>query len=447
MKSSRLERFYGHILLVIFGGIVLHAPLSVMLSSVFPDQALLVKSWKEILLIILVPIVLVIVRKRRLFRLLSTDWVVRIIAAYAFLHILFVFVLSGNVFSIMAGLAIDLRYLLLFLYVYIYVKLYPDSRKLFLIIGIIGACIVVTFATIQIFLPYNFLEIIGYSKHTIIPYLLVDQNYDFIRVNSTLRGPNPLGAYSVMVLALLVASVGYFGRSIDKKHLVIPVSLLGLFSVTALWVSYSRSALVAAAVAVAIVILSFQSRRVAIITLIIGSVVMTSIFGAILFSKTDNEFISNVLLHKNPNSSATTGSNEGHLDSIEVGTERLLKQPLGGGVGSTGSASLLSNDQIIIENQYLFIAHESGWIGLGLFLSLFGIILSNLWKRKADWLARGLFASGIGLSLIGLLLPVWVDDTVSIVWWGFAAVAIGGPILQKKTEHTLKYKNGHTKAK
>jgi hypothetical protein len=35
-------------------------------------------------------------------------------------------------------------------------------------------------------------------------------------------------------------------------------------------------------------------------------------------------------------------------------------------------------------------------------------------------------ASGIGLALIGLLLPVWVDDTVSIVWWGLAAIATGG---------------------
>jgi hypothetical protein len=48
----------------------------------------------------------------------------------------------------------------------------------------------------------------------------------------------------------------------------------------------------------------------------------------------------------------------------------------------------------------------------------------RLWQRRTDWLALGLFSSGIGLALIGLLLPVWVDDTVSIVWWGLAAVAI-----------------------
>jgi len=41
-------------------------------------------------------------------------------------------------------------------------------------------------------------------------------------------------------------------------------------------------------------------------------------------------------------------------------------------------------------------------------------------------LALGVFASGIGLALVGFFLPVWADDTVSIIWWGLAAVVVGG---------------------
>ena len=81
---------------------------------------------------------------------------------------------------------------------------------------------------------------------------------------------------------------------------------------------------------------------------------------------------------------------------------------------------------MIIENQYLFIAHETGWLGLLIFIALFGLIMRSLWQQRQDWLSLGVFASGIGLSLIGLLLPVWADDTVSIVWWGLAAIAIAG---------------------
>jgi len=43
------------------------------------------------------------------------------------------------------------------------------------------------------------------------------------------------------------------------------------------------------------------------------------------------------------------------------------------------------------------------------------------------------WASGLGLILIGLVLPVWVDDTVSIVWWGLAALVIASGSVVKKT--------------
>ena len=105
-----------------------------------------------------------------------------------------------------------------------------------------------------------------------------------------------------------------------------------------------------------------------------------------------------------------------------------MAQPLGAGIGSTGSASLYDDDEggVIIENQYLYIAHETGWLGLALFVAIFGLIMVRLWRARDDWLALGAFASGVGMALIGLLLPVWADDTVAIVWWALAATALGG---------------------
>jgi hypothetical protein len=52
MKLNRLEKTFIVLLLVVFGGIVIHAPLSVGLGTLFPDYSLLIKSWKEILLVI-----------------------------------------------------------------------------------------------------------------------------------------------------------------------------------------------------------------------------------------------------------------------------------------------------------------------------------------------------------------------------------------------------------
>jgi hypothetical protein len=97
---------------------------------------------------------------------------------------------------------------------------------------------------------------------------------------------------------------------------------------------------------------------------------------------------------------------------------------MGAGIGSTGSASLLGTEPVIIENQYLMIAHEVGWLGVVLFAVLYGYMVGRLWQQRRDWLALGIWASGVGLAAIGLLLPVWADDTVSIVWWGLAAISL-----------------------
>ena len=112
-----------------------------------------------------------------------------------------------------------------------------------------------------------------------------------------------------------------------------------------------------------------------------------------------------------------------------------MTQPLGDGVGSSGSASLLGEGTPqIIENQYLMIAHETGWLGVVIFVVIFVVILRRLWRQRANPWALGVFASGIGLAFIGLLLPVWTDDTVSMVWWGLAATIIGGEHGKRSTK-------------
>jgi hypothetical protein len=77
-----------------------------------------------------------------------------------------------------------------------------------------------------------------------------------------------------------------------------------------------------------------------------------------------------------------------------------------------------------------------GWLGLILFVFIFITVLIRLWKKRADWLCLGLLASGIGLAFIGLLQPVWVDDAVSLVWWGLVAIALAGEDMyeRKKTK-------------
>jgi hypothetical protein len=443
VKSSKLtllDKLFVGILLVIFGGIVLHAPLSVGFGTLFPSADVLIKSWKEILMLFAGLLMPVILYQKKQFKLLKSPLIL-LILGYAALHLVLLTFYPQGLTAAIAGLFIDLRYLLFFVLVYIALTLYPSMRRTFIITFFAGAFVVAAFALLQVFvLPKDILKYIGYNTSTIVPYLTVDQNPAFIRINSTLRGPNPLGAYAVIVIALLFAFwLRPSNFKLQNRKLVISVIALG--SAVALWASYSRSALIAAVVAIATVVIAMVGKRISRkIWIILGVIVVVAI-GALVVGR-DTNFVSNVLLHENASTGASVNSNEGHAESLKDGLVRLVHQPLGGGIGSTGSASLYGLQPLIVENQFLFIAHEVGWLGLILFIAITFLVLRGLWRKRTDGLALGVFASGVGMVLIGLLLPVWVDDTVAIIWWGLAAIALApkgesdGRKIHEKTKRT-----------
>jgi hypothetical protein len=427
-RFTILDTLLISILFIIFAGIVVHAPLTIWLGTIFPDASLLIKSWKEILMGAALLIAAVILQQRRRWRIL-TNPVILVAGLYGLLHVLLLSYQYENVIKTLAGLLIDLRYILFFVLVVVAATLYPTLRRPFVITFLAGAVIVCLFAALQVFvLPPDVLAAIGYNDTTITPFLTVDENPDYVRINSTLRGPNPLGAYAVIVLAFVMAYMLRKRKMIQPKTIAF-MSLLSIGALIAIWASYSRSALVGLIVALVIVFTFTVGRRLSTWVWISIFVVAGAIGGG-LYAARETPFVSNVILHDNAETGAMVTSNQGHLDSLEEGLNRMVAQPLGAGIGSTGSASLNGSDPIIIENQYLFIAHETGWLGLGLFLVLFGMIIGQLWSRREDWLALSVLASGIGLAIVGLLLPVWVDDTVGIIWWGLAGLIIGGPYVR-----------------
>lgn len=99
-----------------------------------------------------------------------------------------------------------------------------------------------------------------------------------------------------------------------------------------------------------------------------------------LYVTKDTAFVSNVVLHEDPEEGGLVNSNDEHLRSLIDGTDRMVHQPLGAGIGSTGSPSLLGDEGLIIENHYSYIAHEVGWLGLAVFMALFGAVLWRLWQ-------------------------------------------------------------------
>ena len=415
-------KFYIGILLVIFGGIVLHAPFSVGFGTMCPQYCLLIKSWKEFLLLFAGLIALFLMYKTKQFKILR-DPIIVAIGAYAMLHLILLFYMSQGLFASLAGLIINLRYLLFFGLVYIAMRLYPEYRKFFIRAGIAGALVVMIFALLQVFiLPHDILKYIGYNVDTINPYLTIDKNHDFIRINSTLRGPNPLGSYAGIVLTLILAAIAKHKIKKEKWPLII-TAILSVGGVVALWASYSRSAMIGTLIALAIILMTALYRKFSKKIWIITGLLLIILIGGLYMAR-NTQFVSNVIFHDNPISGSNVDSNASHITSLGDGIKQMIRQPLGAGIGSTGSASIIGGQPDIIENQYLVIANEVGWLGLGLFIFIFGFILSKLWELRSDWLALGVFASGVGLAVIGLFLPVWTDDTIAIIWWGLAAIAL-----------------------
>lgn len=428
-----IERWYAGILLTIMGVIVLHAPLSVGLGALLPDYALIIKAWKEILMAVAGVLMIILVIRSGRVREFARDRTIIVALGYVALHFVALLHWLGPM-QVLAGLAIDLRFVVYFLLVYICIRLFPEYRRKFLRVAAIGAAVVAGFALVQLVMPPDSLKYIGYSDNTIAPYQMVDENPDFVRSQSTLRGPNPFSAYIVIVLSGLVAYLLGGGRYRNAAWLGVVASGALLF------LGYSRSALLAGVLAVGLLVVMRYRNQLTpkrIVAVIAGLVVIGGMGVAIL----QTDLGSTVLLHTDPAESGQVNSDDKRLDSLQQGVMSAVQHPFGQGIGSTGSASIGSGVPVIVENQYLFILHEVGVLGLILFILLYVMVLRRLWHDRRSLWSGAVFASGVGLGVIGLFLPVWVDDTVSIVWWGLAGIlvaggAYGGQSTKQKTART-----------
>lgn len=420
-----IDRLIVWLLALVFVGVAIHTPVTVWLESQWPQMELFVKSWKEIVLGLVAILLALSVWRRGLLLDMLLDKFVLLTACIGLLHVVLVAVFDNAYVSELAGILIDLRFYLFFVEVYVASRYLRNVRRTVIAAASIGITTVVVFGVLQVsVLPRDILSYIGYSDATIKPYLTVDLNYDYVRINSTLRGPNPVGAFAVMVLAL--AGAWWVRQRRELKGWQDSGMLLALVVgvVTILIASYSRSAWLSAGLVVCLLFCVVLPRRY-LLYATVGVTIAGVAAAGVLWAFRDNHTVSNLFFHSNPASSSEEKSDEGHYASLQSGIAAAGESPAGHGVGSTGSASIIGDKLVIIENQYLFMAHESGWLGLVLQVGLFVLVLRGAWRTRKDWLALGVFVSGIGLAVIGVLLPVWVDDTVSLYWWGLAGLALG----------------------
>lgn len=412
-------------IILIFVLVPFHAILTVWLSSNFGHYTAL-RLWKEVLLAICVAGV---------FFLLITDHKVRshtlsrrlvwVILAYMVLNVIWG-VLAINQHDVTAkavgyGLILNLRFLVFFLVTWAVALRTSRLRKNWQKFVLWPAVIVVGFALIQeFFLTPRFLEHFGYSMYTILPFQYVDNNPDLLRVQSTLRGANPLGAYLVLIICVIIEQL-INKRVTRHKRLY---SVFAIASVVALYFTYSRSAWVGLIISlVAIVSLAARKEIKKLSLLAVG--ISLIIFGFLFVGFWQTSYFQTTVLHTSKDSKPHVTSNGARSQAIRSGIEDIKHQPLGDGPGSAGPASVHNDKPArIAENYFVQIGQEVGVAGLALFLLINAGVGYLLWLRREDPLALSLFASLIGLTFINLLSHAWTDDTLAYVWWGMAGIAM-----------------------
>lgn len=326
------------------------------------------------------------------------------------------------------GLIVNTRFLVFFLITWSLALRTSRLRKNWQRLVLIPASIVVVFGLLQaLVLPSDFMAHLGYNIATIEPVETINNNSQYPRIISTLRGANPLGAYLLIPISLLAGLLATGKRSWPYA------SLFGA-SLAALFFSFSRSAWIGAGLALGIIGVHYLDKRY--IKWAAGALVcLLLVTGAIVavFEWQHNTRFQNVFFHTQANSAVQSTSDQGHLAGLRAGSHDLIHQPLGDGPGSAGPASVYNSAKPrIAENYFLQIGQETGWIGLALFVLINLGTGYILWLKRQDSLALTLFASLIGLTFINCLSHAWTDDTVAYLWWGLAGIAMVMPRQNEK---------------
>ncbi len=398
------------------------------------------KAAKDIILFALVPIMIYVSFKKGLFRHKSFRNIVILGGAYAFIHLLFVlFDKNDDTYSAIVASVYNTRLFGFLLLGYLSVSLNKSPKRhlrILLTTAVLISTLVAVFGVMQYFLPHNLLESVGYSlDRGVKPLFFIDDRPELPRIMSTLKDPNSLGAYLVLPTLALgyslkekAANLALFVRTFRPSALTV----MFLVHIIALWLTFSRGALLSLIIAGAtLVYLSNQEifartiKKYWIVILCIGLLVIGATYAA-----RNSSFVQDYVLHAAV-SSEEQDPNEKRIGLQQEALEDISENPLGEGPGSAGLVAI-NNPQggVLTENYYLQIAYEVGLFGLGIFLAALYTLIRLLQKtcnkdNEAGHAARLILASLIGYCFYSLLIHLWSNEAVVLQWWLLCGATLG----------------------
>lgn len=432
-KYPRLSYF----LFLISMFFIVYMPLHVFIAqsaSLLTGGLSVWKAGKDVLIVLLVPLLLATAYRRNLFKG-KYFWHFALGGAYVLIHLLFVLFDSGDdTYSAIVGSVYNSR-LLAFLLLGLVVgtaKLGERYLKWLLTLAVLIASAVALFGVLQYFLPPDLLTHVGYSlERGVKPLFFIDDKPDFPRVMSTLKDPNSLGAY--LIAPILLCGYSYFKRQVNEKLFIRPFKQGTLLCLTgimllALGLTFSRGAVIAMTLSTVTLlyivtgqrVLSFVKKR----WIYILASLLLVLFFAFLIRNT--YVFQNVFFHADQ-ATVLEDPNELRVSLFRNVVDDIGRTPLGHGPGTAGLVSINNpKGGVLTENYYVQIAYEVGWLGLTLFVAILSLIACQLYKiaRKSPASAV-LFASLIGYLFYSLLIHLWSNEAVALQWWLLAGVVLG----------------------
>lgn len=425
-KLSKLSLAYFWVLLYY---LPFHAFITTWVISGIGHE-LIVKSFKDVLTLSLFGFVtvLVLLKDKTLFKKNSTPINI-LILAYIVLTTLYMNVGSVDRTARYYGLLVNTRFFLFFItsqQIALLTGITPNGiyKHLLKYIARIGL-ILASFGIFQLFMPDHFMRYFGYEEGFLSPIFTLDSQADIRRVASTMRGPNPLGIFLVLIITGMSEGFTKLKDLVLIKHrgAVLTVALSSIV----LFYTYSRSAWIGLIISLGILVLIKLKRLQRLVFLSAATLGVVLLFSLIAVLR-DTAFVQRTVFHTDiKNESKIAKSDEVHLDSLHNALQKIQNQPNGCGTGCSGPATFrnTSSPQNIPENYYLQITQEVGFVGVSIFILIVFLVFWKLYLLHDDPLGLILMTSFAGISISGLFLHVWTDDTIAYVWWGLAGLFIG----------------------
>ena len=384
-------------------------------------------AWKEIIVaFVAIAGIIAVVKDSKLREYLFSKPYNKFVITYILLCIMYLIVQRFD-FGALVGFAINTRFIIIFLCAQIAIHYSPNKYKVYENALIVIVTIVAMLALLQaIILPAQQLVWFGYdlpgeSTAGIPPAIhYVSSGSNLVRTQSTLRGPNVLGAFLLLPILILIFNKKYRA---NKQLFIGAIGVIGL----AILLTYSRSSLFGLVVAICVgILININPNKIKEFIKKNIYIIFTGLFFTIIliFALSKTTLFNQVVLHNNPNV-AIAQSNQKHAYLTIKAIKDIVNNPLGGGLASAGPASTIFAEKgKIAENYFLQIGQELGWMGLILFVTLQFYVVYYLYKAKDKEFALPVFLAMIALIITNLFLHNWADEVVSVVAWMFAGFVL-----------------------